>query len=205
MDDQAFYDDLKELLEAPYLANPDVRGQSGFRGDAARWERARRVITTPMETDGDFCDVGCANGHLMETVAAWTAQDGVAIEPFGLDLSESLADLARSRLPHWADRIWVGNAMTWQPPRRFDYVRAELGYVPEDRRHGLVARLLDDYLVPGGTAILCSYGSARDPSKAVDDIGGTLRSWGFEVAGEAEAADTNGVVITKVAWVRASE
>ena len=201
--EDTYYEDLKKLLEAPYLASPDVRGQSGFRGDAARWERGRRVITTPMTANGDFLDIGCANGHLMETVARWAASDGVTIEPFGLDLSEGLAGLARSRLPQWADRIWTGNVMTWQPRRRFDYVRTELGYVPEERRRDLVSRLLSDYLVPGGIAILCSYGSARDPSNTVYDIAGLLRSWGFEVAGEAESADTNGVVISRVAWVAA--
>ena len=201
MDDQAYYDDLIDLLEQRYLDAADVRKQSGFTGDAARWERARRVITEPMTADGDFLDIGCANGHLMETVAQWTAERGVSIEPYGMDLSPRLAGLARERLPQWADRIWAGNVMNWEPPRRFDYVRTELGYVPELRRQELVQRLLDGLLLPGGVAILCSYGSARDPSQAVYDIGETLRSWGFTVSGEAESADTNGVIITRVAWV----
>ena len=197
------YQDLIDLLEQPYLDATDVRAQSGFRGDAARWERARRVITVPMEADGDFLDVGCANGHLMETVAAWTAADHVTVEPYGLDLSPRLADLARTRLPQWADRILAGNVMTWEPPRRFDYVRTELGYVPDAHARRLVERLLEDYLEPGGRAILCSYGSARRPSPVVYDIGGLVRSLGFTVAGEAESADLNGVVFTKVCWVEA--
>ena len=154
-----------------------------------------------MRTDGDFLDIGCANGHFMETAATWKAHDGVAIEPYGLDLSPRLAELARTRLPRWAGRIWDGNVMTWNPPQRFDYVRTELGYVPDRRRADLIHRLLDDYLSPGGIAILCSYGSARRPEPVVYDIATAVVSMGFDVAGEAEAADLNGVVFTKVCWV----
>jgi len=45
---------------------------------------------------------------------------------FGLDISEKLAELARQRLPHWRNRIFVGNALFWEPPARFDLVRTEL-------------------------------------------------------------------------------
>jgi hypothetical protein len=59
----------------------------------------------------------------MELVAAWCAERGLAIEPYGVDISPALAELARRRLPRWADRIWTGNAVDWQPPgaMRFDY------------------------------------------------------------------------------------
>jgi SAM-dependent methyltransferase len=202
VDDQRYYQRLVEMLEGTYLAASDARAQSGFSGDAARWERGRRVITAPMTSDGDFLDIGCANGHLMETVATWAAAAGVTVEPYGLDLSPRLAELAASRLPHWADRIWVGNVATWDPPRRFDYVRTELGYVPEHLRPDLVQRLLDDYLEPGGIAILCSYGSVR--GSPASDIAGLARSWGFDVAGEDAATDVGDVVITRVCWIRAA-
>ena len=61
----------------------------------------------------------------MESMAAWAG-----VEPYGLEISPELAELARRRLPQWADRIWVGNAPTWTPPRRFDVVRTGLDYVP---------------------------------------------------------------------------
>jgi len=70
----------------------------------------------------------------MESVVAWAAEDGNHIEPYGLDISEKLAGLARRRLPKWPDRIFVGNALTWQPPTRFDFVRTEMVYVPHARR-----------------------------------------------------------------------
>jgi hypothetical protein len=49
------------------------------------------------------------------------------------DFSEKLAGLARERLPHWRERIFTGNALVWEPPARFDFVRTELVYV-----HGFV-------------------------------------------------------------------
>jgi len=36
-------------------------------------------------------DVGCANGLLVESVVAWARADGLAVEVFGLDISEKLA------------------------------------------------------------------------------------------------------------------
>lgn len=64
-----YYEETRDLLERPYLEAEDPRGGSGFRGDEARWERARRPIVSAIDRDGTFLDVGCANGLLMESVA----------------------------------------------------------------------------------------------------------------------------------------
>ena len=202
--DAEYYDHTRELLEDAYLDADDPRGQSGFSGDDVKWERGRRPITAAMDRDGTFLDIGCASGYLMESVVTWCAEEGVTIEPHGLDLIASLADLARRRLPQWADRIHHGNAMTWEPPRQFDYVRTELVYVPPERRPDLVARLLNRYLLPRGRAIICSYGSSRRPEPRVEPVGDMLRGWGFNVVGEAGGTAENGVPIVGVAWVEAS-
>ncbi|MDQ4128380.1 MAG: class I SAM-dependent methyltransferase [Actinomycetota bacterium] len=188
------------MLEASYLEACDPRDQSGFQGHEARWERARRPIVSAVDRDGTFLDVGCANGLLMESLTAWAGEDGYRIEPYGLDLIGSLSELARSRLPHWADRIFTGNVMDWQPPFRFDFVRTELEYVPPERRQALVRRLLRDFLVPGGRLIVCSYGSSRRPAPKAEPVGEILSGWGYEVAGRAEGSDTNGVVFARIAW-----
>ena len=60
---------------------------------------------------------------MMETLTAWCRERDHIIEPYGLDISPELADLARGRLPHWADRIFAGNAIDCVPPHRFDFVR----------------------------------------------------------------------------------
>ena len=141
----------------------------------------------------------------MESVAAWAAEDGFRVEPYGLDLIESLAALARRRLPHWADRIFTGNVMSWRPPLRFDFVSTNLEYVPPERRRKLVGHLIGEYLLPGGRLVVCSYGSSRRPTPKAEPVGKILRGWGYPVAGEAEGVDTNGVVFTRVAWTNSPE
>ena len=64
-------------------------------------------------------------------------------------------------------------------PRRFDFVRTELVYVPESRQRDLLARLLADVVAPGGRLIVCGYGSPRSgvPSHPVRRL---VRQHGFE-------------------------
>jgi trans-aconitate methyltransferase len=121
-------------------------------GDEARWEAGRRPIVEAIDRDGSFLDVGCASGHLLECLVTWSPH---RIELFGLELAPRLTELAWRRLPQWADRIYVGNALTWEPPQRFDFVRTELVYVPVDRRADYVHRLLSAVVAPGGRMIVC--------------------------------------------------
>lgn len=203
-DEAGWYAALRGLLEEAYLATDDSCLQSGTRSNAARWERGRRPIAAAIHRDGAFLDVACANGLLMETLTEWAKADGHHSEPYGLDFSEAIAALARQRLPQWADRIFVGNVIDWQPPFGFDFVRTELEYVPPHRQPELVARLLTTFLAPSGRLIVCSYGSSRRPAPRVVSIGDMLRGWGRRVAGEAGGADLNGVRIVRVAWVDAT-
>lgn len=139
----------------------------------------------------------------MESLTAWAAEEEYVIEPYGLDLIESVATLARRRLPQWTDRIFAGNVMDWRPPFRFGFVRTELEYAPPERRREMVERLLQTYLAPGGRLIICSYGSSRRPK--AEPVGDILRAWGYKVAAEAEGIDTNGVIFTRVAWTNLPE
>jgi hypothetical protein len=116
------------------------------------------------------------------------------VEPYGLDLSAELVRLARERLPTLADRIWTGNALTWEPPRRFTYVRTNLDYVPPGRRSELVARLLGfcDRLIVG---VFNEHESERSTEEA-------LRAWGYPIAGRSERAHrTKPGMGYRVLWV----
>src|SRR5919197_774439 len=148
------------VYEKHYLASDDPRAQSGFRGDEARWALHRRPILAAIDRDGSLLDVGCANGHLLESLVAWSPH---RLEPYGLDFSSRLVALARDRLPHWRDRFFFGDVLEWTPPQRFDFVRTELVYVPPERRRELVERVL----AYTSRLVVCGYGSVRrdDPAE----------------------------------------
>jgi 2-polyprenyl-3-methyl-5-hydroxy-6-metoxy-1,4-benzoquinol methylase len=102
--ERLFFEREQALHEEAYLHGTNPREQSGFGRDERDWERYRRVVTAPINRDGTFLDVGCANGLLMESVARWAAEDGHRIEPYGVEISPKLAELARRRLAQWRDR-----------------------------------------------------------------------------------------------------
>jgi SAM-dependent methyltransferase len=182
-----------EVYEESYLASDDPRRQSGFGGDEARWEAARRPIVEAIDRDGSFLDVGCANGYLLESLIRWSER---RIEPYGLDFSPRLVELARARLPAWADRIFLGDVLDWEPPRRFDFVRTELVYAPRERRRELVERLLVRVVSPGGRLIVCGYGSPRS-GLPTDPVRRLVRSFGFEpeLELESEAPEGGGPIV----------
>jgi 2-polyprenyl-3-methyl-5-hydroxy-6-metoxy-1,4-benzoquinol methylase len=99
LDEEGFYRDGLRLLEASYLRESTPRGGSGFGGTAAEWRARRSQICEAIDRDGSFLDVGCANGHLMETMVTWCAERGIRLEPHGIDLSARLVAEARRRLP----------------------------------------------------------------------------------------------------------
>ncbi len=174
------------VVTPAYLAGRNPRAQSGHSGDPDHWRQARELVCDAFLRSGTFLDVGCANGHLMESVVAWAAERGLAIEPHGLDVSAPLARLARERLPHWADRIHVGNALTWAPPRRYDVVRTGLEYVPRRRRRDLVECLLDRSVAPGGRLVIGVYNEERDDLLAALSLEAEVSALGFAVTGRTE-------------------
>lgn len=204
MSEQDFYADNRRTLEPAYLRGTTPQEGSGFSGGAGEWRQARWHITEAIDGDGTFLDVGCANGLLMESVAAWCAERGLDVEPYGVDISPKLAELARRRLPQWADRIWAGNAAGWQPPggRRFDYVHILLECVPRARRADLVRHHLAHTVRPGTGRLLVSDYTA-DPATGHPAAPETLRSLGFRVAGQTSGGDRPGRVPLPAAWIAA--
>jgi hypothetical protein len=187
------------IIGPAYLAATNPRGQSGASGTAAEWEQARRFIFAAVNRDDTFLDVGCANSHLMECAVAWLAESGRRIEPYGLEILPELAGLARQRLPQWADRIAIGNAIDWTPERRFDFVRTGLEYVPRGLRPRLLRHLLDATVAPGGTLII---GAHSEVAGSAPKLQAEVFSWGFPIAGAIElphAQDTR--VVRRAFWL----
>lgn len=141
-------------LSTAYLQSDNPRWQSGFDGDPTLWRAAREFILDAVPEDGALLDIGCATGHLMESLEAWAAERDRRIVTFGLEIDPALAVEARRRLPAFADRIFSGNVSEWVPPRRFAYVRTGLEYVPPGEEPGLIQRLLVEFVEPGGRLIV---------------------------------------------------
>jgi SAM-dependent methyltransferase len=174
IDEDGWHEEVGALVVPAYLAATTPWEQSGKSGDRADWEHARSLIADAIDRDGTFLDVGCANGYLMESVVRWSPY---AVEPYGLDIAPELAALARRRLPNWSERIYVGNALAWDPPRPFDYVRTNLDYVPAARRGALAERLLSY----AGRLIIGVF-NEHETERTTEE---SLRSCGFEAAGGA--------------------
>ena len=167
-------------LEPSYLAAAEPWSQSGFSGPFERWVACRKPIAECMTEPGAFLDIGCANGYLLECVPQWAAERGTPIDPWGLDLSAKLVATARKRLVDHREKLFAGNALTWEPPRRFDYVRTELCYVPDEYQARYISRLLSEYVCRGGKLLVTEYRSRKESSAGpwVDE---TLRALGFAV------------------------
>ena len=203
IDEAEWYRRSQALVVPAYLRAETPYGGSGHSGDAARWEQARRHIVEAIHRSGTFLDVGCANGLLMESVREWAAAEGLEVDPYGLDLSPELAELARRRLPHWADRIYVGNALGWRPPRRFDFVRTGLEYVPPHRRGELLGHLLREVVAPGGRLIVGSFNEEREATRRTPSQAEAVAALGFRVAGVVERPHPDRRVVRRVLWIDA--
>lgn len=192
IDEAGWHEAVRAIIEPAYLVAQSPQGGSGSSRDAAGWEHARSLILDACERPGDFLDVGCANGLLMESLHAWSEGD---IEPYGVDISPALADLARRRHPRWAERIWAANAFGWDPGRRFDYVRTGLDYVPEQRRADYLAHL-SGLVAPGGRLIVGVHNEERDR----DDIGAWLSGAGYRILGRSEREHDHPELAYRVWW-----
>ena len=165
---KAYFKEGERITREYYLADPsNPYRQSGKTGGAEHWEVTRRCIAEAVDADGDYLDLGCANGLLLESLVGWCSERGYTITPHGVDFIPELVELARQRLPAYADNFHVGNAYCWAPPRRYRFVQLLLGTtVPPADQRGFVSQ---------GAARVCGVAGPADR--------GGVRAGGFGDAG----------------------
>ncbi len=193
-DRNAWFDKLKAEITEYYLAEPDnPYRQSGRSQGLERWTATRRCIAEAVNADGDFLDIGCANGLLLESLLEWCAAHGFRLTPHGVDFVPELIELARRRLPRWAGNFESANAFYWTPRRQYRFVQVLTDAVPRADRPELVRRTLDLAVEPGGRLIVPQYGlgDAATPDVAAR----VLREMGYAVAGSTAC------VSASVAWI----
>ena len=191
-----YFRTLHEAVAEYYLADPsNPYQQSGRSSGPTRWEETRRILLKAIHRDGDFLDVGCANGLLLESLVEWAGQEGLVIRPHGVDFVEPLIDFARARFPQHRDSFHVANAFYWSPPRQYDFVRTNLEYVPPADWFRLISTSMDA-LTPTGRLILCHYRNADEPRV---DVAAVANSAGYTVIGWTE------VTGTMIAWLDKAE
>jgi SAM-dependent methyltransferase len=198
IDRAGWHEAVLALIEPAYLAGDNPRAQSGHSGDAARWRQARSPLVDALPAGGgSFLDVGCANGHLMDTLTGWAAEADIAIEPYGVEISSRLAQLARDLHPQWADRIWTANAADWSPPRRFAIVRTGLDYVPANSRPDYLAHLGAKVVAPGGRLVVGMFNEESDE----DLLEQQTATLGYRIAGRTRAAHRHPALSYKAFWI----
>lgn len=71
-DRDAWFDQLHAEITEYYLAEPDnPYRQSGRSQGHTRWVVTRQCIAKAVNAQGDYLDIGCANGLLLESLLAW--------------------------------------------------------------------------------------------------------------------------------------
>lgn len=184
-----------ETVYNTYLKSNEPWKQSGFSGPEERWIVGRKLIADCITKPGSFLDIGCANGYLLECILNWTADRGLQIKAYGIDILEQLVATARKRLQEYSENISVGNGMTWNPGIRFDWVRTELCYVPANYRKAFVNRLITLFLKFEGVLLVAEYHSRNDViAKWESEI---LKEMGFVVS-ETESGFWEGRELTRV-------
>ncbi len=153
---------LKKDLEESYLRYKEPWKQTGFMLSEDAWEPLRRPIAECFQKSGKFLDIGCSTGFLIESLLKWTSFD---IEPWGLDLSPKLIDLAKARLPKYANNFFVGAAPYWVSPVKFDYVRTDLSYALEDAQEQFLHQVLTNYVAPEGRLLVTEYREPKESPK----------------------------------------
>ncbi len=181
---EKWLDGLKKDIDESYLKYNEPWKQAGFLMSEEAWVACRKPIADCIDKSGTILDISCSNGYLLESIVKWTAEKGHTITPYGIDLSEKLINVAKTRLPKFADNFVAGSAMHWNSPIKYDYVRTELGYALEEVQEQYLQRLFSSYVAPSGKILLTEYRSKKQNPKE-PWMNEKIDRWQMYIAGRA--------------------
>ena len=178
-----WFDVHNQFFTGHYLAADNPRAQSGHGGDNAQYRYTRMMVLEAIHKSGTFIDVGCANGHLIESLDKWLNGSGLRVEFYGLDISAELLQLAKQRLPQWHERFFLGNALYWTPQEKVDFVYLSgLEYMPLARQKAFLDHLFGTYVAHSGRFILGPVAEERNRREFEE----MLQTWGYKPSGYCE-------------------
>jgi hypothetical protein len=101
-------------------------------------------------------------------------------------VAPGLVALAQRRLPRWAGRIEVGNALSWTPQdsRRFTFAHILAETVPPARFGDMARHVLDTLVQPGGRLLLSVY---QAPEGTLPDATELFAAIGLAISGRSGA------------------
>lgn len=167
-----YYELRKEATNSVYLNHKEPYAQCGHTGNEQTWVYSRIMpLLEVLNKNGSFIDVACANGYINESLFKWTNNSPIDIEYYGVDISKELIDIAKQRMPQFADNYYVANVDGFIPPKKFDYVRIlAISFIPEYKHKNFVDSLFNDYLKNTGRLILGPYTEAKNTNEFMDYI-----------------------------------
>ncbi len=191
--DEKWFNSLKKDLEESYLRYNEPWKQAGFMLSEDAWLPCRRPIADCIQKSGNFLDIGCANGYLLESILKWTSFD---VTPFGIDLSPKLIELAKTRLSRYSNNLSVGSAPYWNSPVKFDYVRTDLSYALEDDQEQYLHKVFTAYVAPEGKLLVTEYRSPKESPKT-PWLNDKIERWQINIL-DQKSGFYNGKELTRV-------
>jgi len=186
---------LRKDISETQLKYKEPWKQAGFDLGQDDWETCRKPIAECIIKDGNFLDIGCANGYLLESIMKWTT---FKIVPWGVDLSPRVIAAAKARLKEFSDNFFTGSVTKWSSPIKFEYVRTELDYAVVESQEQYLRQVLNSYVSENGALLLTEYRSKKDANKPW--LNDKVNGWDFRIV-DQKSAFLGSVEMTRVSVI----